>query len=314
MANWARDLVLGASVGRQANETREKRIAARDKKAYGKQQAAGAAQIDNAVHDRLAEVFGIEPRAAEAPAKEMGAVDTIKDFLGFGPGTPVKPDESGAVAPSGERPIDRLLRHFIAPEGATADPAETGDVADLVATGQPDRTVAGFIRTGGLAGGGRGATPTAGQAGRPDPREIYDHLVGLGVSPTHAVGALTNIAAESGYNPAAVHDNGTGYGLFGHRLDRRDKLFAHAGTDTPDWRQQLAYAVTEPEWKKYAGQDFKDDISGAASAFVRDFERPKDMAGEMRRRAQAAQNYRHYLAPSVATAPVVPIAGRQRSA
>ncbi len=157
MANWARDLVLGASVGRQANETREKRIAARDKKAYGKQQAAGAAQIDNAVHDRLAEVFGIEPRAAEAPAKEMGAVDTIKDFLGFGPGTPVKPDESGAVAPSGERPIDRLLRHFIAPEGATADPAETGDVADLVATGQPDRTVAGFIRTGGLAGGGRGA-------------------------------------------------------------------------------------------------------------------------------------------------------------
>jgi len=45
--------------------------------------------------------------------------------------------------------------------------------------------------------------------------------------------------AESGGNPNTVHDKGTGYGIYGARLDRRDKMLT--------WLAENKYAKNSPE-------------------------------------------------------------------
>ena len=53
----------------------------------------------------------------------------------------------------------------------------------------------------------------------------YNDLIRLGANPNEAHLLTGAAASESEFNPTAIHDNRTGYGLYGHRLDRRDALF-----------------------------------------------------------------------------------------
>ena len=161
------------------------------------------------------------------------------------------------------------------------------------------RALAG-IESGGLSGGG---APTVGspQKGAIHPAAIYDYLVNKhGVAPDEAVGIVTNIGAESTFNPAAPHDykNGapTGYGLFGHRdpdgkQGRRAKLFQHAGNPNPSWTQQIDYAMTEPEMQEYLSKDYGGDYRQATKDFVRIFEKPKYEAEAMANRAKESATY-----------------------
>lgn len=285
MPNFARDFYYGAQVAEGANKIRESRIKARDERAYAK-----------AVNQRIGQLFGIEMPTdpIKTTDQEPSTIDQIKDFLGFGPGTPIKPS-AGGTAPAEinrERPIDLLLDFFSSSKPGAAAVAPAG----AVATEPQALNASQFIRIGGIPALDSMKEPVT----KVDPQEILGYLSEKNMSPSHAVGVLANIAAESGYNPTAVHDKGTGYGLFGHRLDRRDKLFAHAGTQTPNWRQQIDYAMTEPEMSSYMKQDFGDDVGAAAKAFVAGFERPQDIKGEQERRAKMALNYRHYLQPASA--------------
>ena len=121
---------------------------------------------------------------------------------------------------------------------------------------------------------------------------IYNYLTQeKGISPAHAVGIVTSVDRESGFNPAATHDGNTGYGLMGHRLERRDKLFASAGTNTPNWKQQIDYALTEPEMKSYLSQDFGGDYKAATSAFTSIFEKPANTDAEANTRANYSTRY-----------------------
>lgn len=121
---------------------------------------------------------------------------------------------------------------------------------------------------------------------------IYNYLTQeKGISPAHAVGIVTSVDRESGFNPTAIHDNNTGYGLLGHRLERRDKLFASAGTNTPNWKQQIDYALTEPEMKSYLSQDFGGDYKAATSAFTSIFEKPANTDAEANTRANYSTRY-----------------------
>ena len=167
---------------------------------------------------------------------------------------------------------------------------------------------------GGLSGQGAAGSPGAPTAGAVPPRAIFDYLVReKGLTPTQAVGVVTNIEAESGFDPTALHDreNGvpTGYGLFGHRLDRRDKLFAHAGNTNPSWTQQIDYLLTEPQMQQYLGQDYGTDAGAAAAGFTRLVEKPKDTEAKAAARAGMARNYASYLADAVpgATAARAPL-------
>jgi hypothetical protein len=63
-----------------------------------------------------------------------------------------------------------------------------------------------------------------------------------------AIWLATNMMDESGGDPNTVHDNGTGFGLFGHRLERRDALVNYAkqrGLPPNDAQTQLEFAVWE---------------------------------------------------------------------
>lgn len=86
----------------------------------------------------------------------------------------------------------------------------------------------------------RTSTPDA-----PSASGMYSFLKSLGATDNEAH-VLTGAAhSESGFNPRAPHDNGTGYGMFGHRLERLAAMRQFAGTQTPDWKQQAAFALQE---------------------------------------------------------------------
>ena len=84
-------------------------------------------------------------------------------------------------------------------------------------------------------------------------QDAMDFAINQGLSRRGAVWFSHVMIAESGGNPKAEHDrdeNGepTGYGLFAHRLSRRDALFAFAqdqGKDKSDPTVQMQFAMSE---------------------------------------------------------------------
>ena len=80
---------------------------------------------------------------------------------------------------------------------------------------------------------------------RLDPKQLHQYLLQRGATPNEAA-MLTGMAgAESNYNPATSHDNGTGYGLWGHRNERWRAMQQLSGTRYPAWQQQADYALRE---------------------------------------------------------------------
>ena len=84
-------------------------------------------------------------------------------------------------------------------------------------------------------------------------QDAMDFAINQGLSRRGAIWFSHVMIAESGGNPKAEHDrdeNGepTGYGLFAHRLSRRDALFAFAqeqGKDKSDPTVQMQFAMSE---------------------------------------------------------------------
>jgi hypothetical protein len=114
--------------------------------------------------------------------------------------------------------------------------------------------------------------PRKGDASLVSPVEVYDYLAERGASHDQALGILANIQGESGFNPTAVGDSGASIGMFQHQGARRRGLEAYG--DTPmDWRQQVDYALSEPEGLAYMGKDFASPAA-AATWWTRNFERP----------------------------------------
>ena len=83
-------------------------------------------------------------------------------------------------------------------------------------------------------------------------QDAMDFALKEGLSRRGAIWFANTMLEESGGNPKAEHDfeNGvpTGYGLFAHRLSRRDALFAFAkeqGKDKSDPTVQMQFAMSE---------------------------------------------------------------------
>lgn len=105
------------------------------------------------------------------------------------------------------------------------------------------------------------------------PQGMYGYLISKGATKNEAL-MLTGAAAnESGLNPAAVHDNGTGYGMFGHRLERLAAMRSSTGAQSPTWQQQAEFALKElrsrPEGKAVNAATTADEITAAQMAFER---------------------------------------------
>jgi hypothetical protein len=110
-------------------------------------------------------------------------------------------------------------------------------------------------------------------------KTAVDFFTSRGWSPAQAQGIVGNLIHESGLNPNAVHDNNTGLGIAGHRLERLDALrtFAKAkGTAPNDFQTQLEFIDQElrsTESKAGAAVRAATTPQQAAAAFIH-FERP----------------------------------------
>ena len=125
-----------------------------------------------------------------------------------------------------------------------------------------------------------------------DPQEIYNYLTKeKGLSHTHAMGMLANIAGESSFNIGAIGDNGTSGGLFQHHNSeeaeegegRFDRMKKAVGDDwETNWKGQIDYTLDvekDPGLVSYLGKDF-DTEQDATYHFMKHFERPADQSRE----------------------------------
>lgn len=123
-------------------------------------------------------------------------------------------------------------------------------------------------------------------------QQIYGYLVQRGVSPASAAGILSNIKHESGFNPAAVGDNGTSGGLFQHHAGRWDNLKRYAastGRSWADWTAQVDFALGEA---RQMGINLRaSDPAAAAYEWTVRFERPKNAQQRGRQRARDAGSF-----------------------
>ncbi|WP_126977477.1 phage tail tip lysozyme [Frigidibacter oleivorans] len=114
-------------------------------------------------------------------------------------------------------------------------------------------------------------------------RQIWEFFGGKGLAPHQIAGIMGNVQGESGFNPLAVGDNGTSYGLFQHHAERGAGLLGSLGgmSGLGNVQGQLEYVWQElMSSEKEALQKLlsSTDVAGATSAWMTGFERPSDAA------------------------------------
>lgn len=117
-------------------------------------------------------------------------------------------------------------------QGFGADMSKQSMDADLQAAGKFQQIGPGGAITSG------GSLATSSGKGRPSPKQFYNYLISQGASAKEAQMLTSAAMAESNMDPNAKHDDGKGYGLFGHSLDRLNMI-------GKTWEQQGSMALHE---------------------------------------------------------------------
>jgi hypothetical protein len=145
-------------------------------------------------------------------------------------------------------------------------------------------------------------------------RDAYQFYTGKGLSPAAAAGMVAQEKAESGFDPAAVGDQGAAHGLYQWHKERRDAILAGTGIDvwstttTPQQQREAAWwELTHTHQRaleelKKAGDN--PGVAGAAGSVY--FEGPRDRNEQGAIRAQLGREYFDAFAgkatPTAATA------------
>lgn len=137
----------------------------------------------------------------------------------------------------------------------------------------PYRTGLNLKEFGAAVASRRGAAPAQAE------QSAMDFFQSRGWSKEQSAGIVGNLVHESGLDPTAVHDNNTGLGIAGHRLERLDALKQYAaskGKPVTDFQTQLEFVDQELRTTEAgAGNKLRGAKTAqeAAAAFV-NFERP----------------------------------------
>jgi len=145
-------------------------------------------------------------------------------------------------------------------------------------------------------GGGVNALPPAvstGMSNNANQSDLYNTMLSLGIPDIHAQGMLANIQGESNYNPKAIGDSGTSFGMFQHHGPRGEALKNYSGGNWQDPVQQLKYALSEPATQRYLSTPF-NNWQDAAHTFTTQWERPANAPAKAQQRIAQYQP----LAPS----------------
>jgi hypothetical protein len=121
-----------------------------------------------------------------------------------------------------------------------------------------------------------------GVRGQAAAKAAYDFFTGHGYSPAQSSGIVGNLIHESSLDPATIHDQGTGLGVAGWRLDRLNALqdFAREKGKAPtDFQTQLEFLDKEIRSSPTEATAFRALAASttpeeAAAAFIH-YERPK---------------------------------------
>jgi murein DD-endopeptidase MepM/ murein hydrolase activator NlpD len=176
--------------------------------------------------------------------------------------------------------IEELIRAISGEAGAPGGPDSKGRMP-----GDP-----GYSGPGGPGSPGNGAAPTGALADRIATAKaaMEDQLIKEGVPADKAKEGANLMAgqaiAESWLNPNTVHDAGTGYGIYGARLGRRNKMFEWLsankfGRDSLEGqsRYMIHEAMTDPTYAPSRAALMSADPAtrrAAMSILTRNFERP----------------------------------------
>jgi hypothetical protein len=150
--------------------------------------------------------------------------------------------------------------------GIAASDKLRGVVTDKL-TSQLPKTSASGGRIGKAGGGGLSG------------KSLYDYLISQGANEKEAT-MLTGMAkAESNFNPSVMHDNNTGYGLWGHGKDRWADMRKFTGQTKPGWEDQAKFALWELRNSSKTAMARQalaraDDARGITAAGMH-FERPR---------------------------------------
>lgn len=143
-----------------------------------------------------------------------------------------------------------------------------------------------------------GAPPARGTAAGDVAQRMHDFWRRQGFTEAQTAGIMAGGAAfESGFNPGAVGDNGTSYGLYQHHNERWEAMQRRYGTRYPTETQQNEFAAWEiSPGGPYAdvGRQLRDARTEreAAEIWTRGFERPANADAEAARRGRMAPQYR----------------------
>lgn len=129
-------------------------------------------------------------------------------------------------------------------------------------------------------------------------------------TPQQATAMVANLFQESGFNPTATHDGGTGHGMGGWRLDRREALMREAqarGENPNDPRFQLDFYANElktrPEFAQFQQAQNPQQLQDALMAYFRPAGyTPQNPAGGhgYNERVQYAQQFAPQSGPQIA--------------
>jgi hypothetical protein len=111
-------------------------------------------------------------------------------------------------------------------------------------------------------------------------KRTMDFFIGKGLTPEQAAGIAGNLSKESNFNPTAVGDNGTSYGIAQWHNERWDTLKSWAkqnGKNPADFDAQLEFLWWELENTAKSSLSHlkqQNTPSSAAHSFAAKFERP----------------------------------------
>lgn len=126
--------------------------------------------------------------------------------------------------------------------------------------------------------------------------QIWQFFAAKGLAAHQIAGIMGNISGESGFNPLAVGDNGTSFGLFQHHAGRGQGLLGAVGGmgGLQNVQAQLEFVWNELLTTERAALErlqAAPTVSASADAWMRGFERPSDeaMAKSWGKRLAAAE-------------------------
>lgn len=152
-----------------------------------------------------------------------------------------------------------------------------------------------------LLGGSSAAAPTEYATGKSNEETVYNFLKAvMGLNTAGACGVLANIRAESNFNPTALGDGGTSYGICQWHASRYTNLKNWCSANGKDYKTidgQLWYLKHELE-QSYSSvlqyiRNVADTAAGAYDAGYRwclKFEIPADTEASSRRRGESARD------------------------